>query len=113
MFDRGLLVTFIPEILMVIGYLMCLFVPKTQTDSAKEDLNIKMIQVSTSEHQHTSTFLFSGYEFQTIAEVIFKNEQPLPSIAQKRERNPFESPFGCSDGLAFDKFSRPPPSFLS
>jgi hypothetical protein len=114
-FESGLLATFIPEILMVLAFLLCLATPTLKSDSLAENLPPKVIEFSQNtiyqsnfQHVYVITTLdlvavnvikqqaiFVNYGFKT-------NRQFLPTILLE-----------ISDGIDYSNFSRPPPAFIS
>jgi len=113
MFQNGLLVTFIPEILMVIGYVLCLFTPGITSQNPSAEPLQMVAHVSSYEQQQISTYQLSYTDFQIPADVNTDIKQILPFSVQKDTYLSFESPFSTSDGLSFVDFSRPPPAFVS
>lgn len=112
MFENGILATFIPEVFMVFGFLLCLFVPGSiAKDPAIEQTSI-VAQVSTFNQEHTASSQLSTYQFQTTPELIPEHKLFFPRFIEKRINVCFESHFSTSDGLSFVDFSRPPPFFL-
>jgi hypothetical protein len=113
MFDNGLLATFIPEICMVIAFILCLFTPGFKPDSAETRQAPLVAQVSSYEHQQTSTYQASAYDFHTASAEAPDTKSSLSRYIEKVVPVIFEFRFFTSDGLSFVDFSRPPPVFLS
>ncbi|MDD5184359.1 MAG: hypothetical protein PHS84_03760 [Paludibacter sp.] len=113
MFQNGLLATFIPEILMVVGYLFCLFSPKINTEPSTPELNFtNTTQIYSTQKVQQNTFITTCYDFQS-EDFNFSELQNLPAINSVRVKKLFELYlFKLSDGLTFEQFSRPPPSRL-
>ena len=112
MFQSGLLATFIPEIFMVIGFVLCLFTPGFQTyNSTMENAPI-VAQVSGIGSHQISVYQQSTYDFRNYAETVLIKKQYLPQFVEKSKLITLESPFSTSDGLSYLYFSRPPPTFL-
>jgi len=110
MFQNGLLVTFIPEILMVIGYVLCLFSPGNPPQPASTGQNSGTAQVITFHQQkQISGYQVSAHDFQPVDIVEDIQRIPAHSISTVIKRAS-ESYFSTSDGLCFVDFSRPPPS---
>ena len=113
MFQSGLLATFIPEVLMVIGFVLCLFTPSFKASNSSTEQAPIVAHISTFERQQTATYELSAYDFQIVAESITKPTYSLPRFIETPIFNRFEYRFCTSDGLSFVDFSRPPPAFLS
>lgn len=112
MFQNGLLATFIPEILMVIAYVLCLFTPGFKSENTSVEQASIVIQTASFEHQSNSTYQLSAYDFQSIAEITSDYKSIVSPFSEKAVFNFYESPFSISDGLSFVDFSRPPPTFI-
>lgn len=113
MFESGLLVTFIPEILMVIGYLLCLIVPQHSTNNSPLEYTTTVAHVSTVERAQTSTYSVSITDFYDTAIIILVESVQFHAFVQKSLGYFSVTPFGISAGLTFIQFSRPPPSVIS
>ena len=113
MFQNGLLVTFIPEILMVIGYVLCLFAPGFTSHSASTDQSPVTAKVITFDQQkHISGYQVSVHDFQPVE--IEPAIKLTPShFISKTINSTSETYFSTSDGLSFVDFSRPPPVAVS
>lgn len=111
MFQNGLLATFIPDILMAIGYLLCLIAPHLKTQNSQIEQTQVIVQVSTVEHQQLSVYQVTTSDFQYYTEKI-PELKPINSYFTVIIKI-FESTFSTSDGLSYVDFSRPPPTFLS
>ena len=113
MFQNGLLVTFIPEILMVIGYVLCLFVPGNPIQSSSTDQSPVTAHVITFHQQkHISGYQVSVHDFQSVDILADIELIPAYFISTQIKRAPV-SHFSTSDGLSFVDFSRPPPVTIS
>ncbi len=108
MFENGLLATFIPEILMVIGFVLCLFTPGFKAQNSSTEQTQVVTQISTFEHQQSSVYRVSIGDFQQCEETIYNVNPPFPCYKDKTII--FESTFSTSDGLSYVDFSRPPPT---
>jgi len=108
MFENGLLATFIPEILMVIGFVLCLFTPAIKQQKTSFDKTLIVVQLSSSEHHQISGYQLSISDFQTENQVVTDSKPPLPRFIEKKIR--FESVYSTADGINYVDFSRPPPS---
>jgi len=113
MFENGLLATFIPEILMVMGFLFCLLAPNMDSASTTAELIPVVVQFSSVEKTPTSTYIASYSDFQQTQQIEIADKQPILFPQTELEMTFFEKLFLISDGLSFDQFSRPPPPLLS
>ncbi len=112
MFDNGLLATFIPEILMVLGYLFCLIVPGFKTDTTASTVAPKVIEVTAADHAASAVYTVSTRDFQNF-EVIEADQTPTVCYFSQTHSSSSNLLFRTTDGLCYVQFSRPPPSFLS
>ena len=112
MFENGLLATFIPEILMVIGFLLCLLTPAFKANNSSIEQTPIVAHISNFERQQTATYVLSVSDFYT-DEQITETKYSLPHFIEKLIFNRFEFHFSTSEGLTYVDFSRPPPTFLS
>ena len=113
MFQNGLLVTFIPEILMVLGYVLCLFTSGYKADNSTNDQISNIVIVASVEQQkQISSYQVSFQDFQTL-EPNADTDQILTYFIEKSINNTSESNYSESDGLSYVDFSRPPPAFIS
>jgi len=113
MFQNGLLATFIPEILMVIGYVLCLFVTGKQPQSSSTVQNPATAQVITFDQQkQVAGYQVSIHDFQPVEPIAEPQQLPVHFIPATI-KSAFESYFSTSDGLSFVDFSRPPPVIIS
>ena len=113
MFQSGLLATFIPEIIMVMAYIFCLFAPNINVDNSAPELSSEIIQVTIPEQTSKSTYCVLSFDKQYIQQAA--PVEPLPNVCPVSETESLYSElrFEISDGLSFVQFSRPPPFFLS
>ena len=112
-FQNGLFATFIPEILMVIGYILCLFAPGIKSHESSVDQVTTISVVSTFEPQkQISAYQLNIHDFQT-TEITSDNKQSLPLYFKIAINIIYESPFSTSNGVSYGEFSRPPPVLLS
>ena len=110
MFDNGLLTSFIPEILMVLGYILCLIAPQFKTEETS-GLNPVTIEVTTTtQHQQLSTYQIQAFDFSSICSTN-KEENKNTCLNQEGFNYLFlpHQKFKISDKLTFRQFSRPPP----
>ena len=113
MFQNGLLATFIPEILMVLGYVLCIIAPGLKPHISPVDQTAATVQVSTYEPQkQNSAYKVYISDFQPAEPLVEAKKTPLRFI-EKAINITVESHFSTSDGLSYVDFSRPPPSFIS
>jgi hypothetical protein len=114
MFNYGILATFIPEILMVIGFLLSIIIPNLNSQNTTPPVNAQTIYLNTTEHSVDSkSYVVSNFDFQ---QVVQQEDITSPSISYPTTIPSVvgsDKYFLVSDGLCFVQFSRPPPSFLS
>jgi len=112
-FQNALLVSFIPDILMVIGYLLCLFAPGIHNEPSTPELySTVVLQISTNQKINNSTFITTHHDFK-YEELAFPGLLKSPGIKSVKVQKTFiQSVFKLSDGLTFEQFSRPPPPFF-
>ena len=109
MFENGLMATFIPEILMVLGFLFCLISPGLKTEQSTENLPSKVINATTIQQTETSVYVFKNYNFQS--QQAIDAEQTLQvSTVFKIQQSLIFLTFQTKDGLFHVQFSRPPPT---
>jgi len=113
MFQNGLLASFIPEILMVLAYLVCLFTPGFKSHNSNAEQTQIVAQISTFVPQQISSYTVSTADFQIGVEIITDTKQSFPPFVGKDSCLSYESSFSTSDGLSYVGFSRPPPTFVS
>jgi len=113
MFQNGLLATFIPELLMVIGFVLCIFTPGFQSHYSHLEQTQLTAQITGYEPQQLSSYQLTYSDFQVEAEIATDIRQPLPFCIIKDTYVAYESPFSTSDELSFVDFSRPPPAIVS
>jgi len=111
MFSSGILATFIPELIMVIGFVMCLVNPNFNTKQQTLELNSVVVQVTANQHSQLSTYQLTVQDFQVIIDSSVASK-PLNPTFVERVFN-FGYKFSTSDSFKFFYFSRPPPTFLS
>jgi len=113
MFQNGLLASFIPEILMVLGYVLCLFTPSVKPQDSNNEPSAIVVQVSSGEHQQVSALQSTFTDFQSHAAFVADTKQLIPIFNPQVIPISYKSTFSISDGLSYVAFSRPPPCFLS
>jgi hypothetical protein len=114
MFQNGLLATFIPEILMVLGYVLCLLIPgfKSHNSSQIDQGSVVTKVISFEQQKQISAYQVSIQDFQSV-EPVPDSKQSLSYFIEKAINLTSESHFSTSDGLTYVDFSRPPPFSLS
>ena len=114
MFQNGLLATFIPEILMVLGYVLCILTPgfRSHNDSGADQGSVVTKVISFEQQKQISAYQVSIHDFQSV-EAEPDTKQPLFYFIEKAINFTCESHFSTSDGLSYVDFSRPPPFRLS
>jgi len=113
MFQNGLLATFIPEIIMVLGYILCLLTPGYNQPNTKTEQTQLVTHVTSNVPQQLSTYKLTYQDFQVAPEINEGISCPIPPFVEKDTFQTFKSPFSTSDGLSYVDFSRPPPTILS
>ena len=110
MFENGLLASFIPEILMVLGFLFCLIFPGLKTEKSTENLPSKVFQATSTQHTQQSVYNYSNYKSQPLQAI--ENEQISQVRSVFKILHPLIQPtFKTKDGQFQVHFSRPPPTF--
>ena len=113
MFQSGLLATFIPEILMVLGFFLCILTAGFQSHNSTVEQTQLVAHVSAFEPQQVSCYQITYSDFQIEVETIEEKRQTQPYFRIKDTNIAYKSPFSTSAGLSFVDFSRPPPMFVS
>lgn len=117
MFQGGLLATFIPEIIMVIAYLMCLFSPALTnstptTEHPNKKISIENKTVLEVSAPHTISYHSPIVNNQRLEfEVIHQQSSLIGDnrMIDHSSENPF---LQLLEGLSYFQFSRPPPPFF-
>ncbi len=112
MFQTGLLATFIPEILMVIGYLLCLFVSNPSPETETVAINQIATYSSGFERVQASTYSVRTSDFQFVEQPVVVDVAPLIYCSSEPDTLFVEPYFQLSDSRAYVQFSRPPPVFI-
>jgi len=111
MFDNILFATFIPQILMLVGYLFCLLAPKATTNSTTFSISesSKTISYYSSENQtlNNSTFVVDFHS--DVPFYIENNKNLAVPICKCEIRLPITIFFKISEKFSFKLFCRPPP----
>jgi len=113
MFDNGLFATFIPQILMFLGYVSCLLAPGLFNHESATISTQVVTQVVTVNVDPLSVNTASTYEIHFSAPIEPKIQQPLVNSIIRLEACFFKSSSALTDGISFEGFSRPPPSFIA
>ena len=112
MFQTGLLATFIPEVLMVLGYLLCLFVSNPTPETETVAVNQIATYSSGFERVQASTYSVCTSDFQFVEQPVVVDVTP-PAYCSTEAAAPFLAPyFQLSGSLSYVEFSRPPPFFI-
>lgn len=111
MFQSGLLATFIPEILMVLGFVLCLFTPASRVQNSSTESTVDAIEISNIEQKQNSVYQLSISTFYTTEKLVSDLNIIIPPLIVKVICITFQSPHFQSDDISFKGFSRPPPSF--
>jgi len=112
MFQTGLLATFIPEVLMVIGYLLCLFVSNPTTESSTASVNATVVQSASIERVQVSTYSVSSRDFMFVEQPVVVDVTPPAYCSTEATTSFLEQYFQLSGSLSYVQFSRPPPFFI-
>ena len=113
MFDNGLLASFIPEILMVLAYFLCLFAPNFKKSDSTKELTPIVAQISATQQIHSNTYSTTVLNFQCSELNIVEDQKQFISTNTDSERTIAEFVLKLSVGLTFKQFSRPPPDTIS
>lgn len=113
MFNYGILATFIPELVMVIGFLLSIIVPNLNNKPNATTENQQTIYVHSSEQNElATTYVASAFDFQQAIQQEELNNVPVHFPTIKSSLAGSDPDLIVSDGLSFIQFSRPPP-FIS
>ena len=111
MFQNGLLATFIPEIFMVIGFVMCLIAPGFQSNSSATERPIIVNQISSLEYQQNTKNQVATYYFQLTCDKPIAKQNLSPVFQVEKIKCGYNYHFSASFSLSFVDFSRPPPFY--
>lgn len=111
MFESSIFASFIPQIIMVLGYLSCIFVPpffKSTQQELTPAATIEYVQAD-SKHEQNKTI-----EFQFIQDVFVLNHNTTTLTYQEIRKKEFFVPitYFISSIFSFRLFSRPPPFYF-
>ncbi len=112
MFESSLFNYFIPEILMVIGYLFCMIGPNIHADKVTTELTPVTIQVSSETEVSANTYKLTYQDFQQVQcagkpeNKLFEAFETVDSFIN------FTYSGDISDGSKLSIFCRPPPAFF-
>jgi len=112
MFQTGLLATFIPEVLMVLGYLLCLFVSNPTTESNTASIHATVVQSTSIERVQVSTYSVCTSDFQFVEQPVVVDLAPLIYCSSEPDTLFLEPYFQLSGSRSYVEFSRPPPFFI-
>ena len=107
MFENGLLASFIPEILMVVGYLICLFAPNIKENPQPETNLVNIVQITSLKSTSSNTLISNSFQYEQSAAASaeeFTIVSPTHSGSIFFNYDPF-----LPKGIQFFLFSRPPP----
>ncbi|HLP06328.1 MAG TPA: hypothetical protein VK152_12960 [Paludibacter sp.] len=112
MFENGLLASFIPQVLLVAGYLVCLFSGIFHSTAPAPEPQPVVVSVRATAHQQQKIYSVSIDEFMKMETGTIPSKFPShnPKVALKHRS--VESLFQLSDSISFIRFSRPPPSVI-
>jgi len=118
MFQSGLLATFIPEIIMVIAYLVCLFSPGISKSSITSENPSNIISASTNYANEISSLHTFSLHSPTVKNCRLEfsaiYSQSTLVIQNRKIGQFFTNLFEILiEGFLYFQFSRPPPTFLS
>lgn len=113
MFENGLLATFIPEFLMILGYVMCLIAPSSTVNSAVEVVknNPSIVEYTYLEKQSTALTTYQVYisYFQIEGFISSESDTKHSFISIEKIKLFCDCNSKLSEGLTFKQFTRPPP----
>jgi hypothetical protein len=113
MFENGLLASFIPEILMVLGYLFCLFAPNIKEKPQPETNLVCILQISTLKSNSSNTLITNSFHSQQSASASVSNEKSkITSPTNTGSKFFYLDPL-LLKGIRFSLFSRPTPTLYS
>ena len=114
MFDNGIFASFIPQILMVLGYISCLIAPKIFVEKDLHTLNAVEISLTSEEESVVSEKTAFYFDFNADCEIIQESDDANSwSNFPKVHLNIPYRHLRANDGLFFSRFSRPPPICFS
>ncbi len=109
MFENGLFASFIPEFLMVLAYLFCLFVPGLKNEKQTSTLSPKIIQLTTAKPIMASVYQVTQNDFNNPHQAIY-SEVTFHVYRLFETQTPFPTYTVLPlNGLNIAHFSRPPP----
>lgn len=110
MFDNSIFASFIPQILMVIGYLSCLLAPGYFKSEHKELPVVQQFEVKQNSIE-SSIHIFDLSESIQYADLNTDQQTIHYKVVTDVITDHFISSRTC-DGIAFKLFSRPPPFII-
>ena len=112
MFDNGLLASFIPEILMVLAYLLCLFAPNFKNSNSTQELTPVVAHISVPQQINSNTYSATVSDFHC-SELNVEDQKLIIYPNTDTDKSIVEFVLKLSVGLTFKQFSRPPPHTIS
>lgn len=113
MFQNGLLATFIPEIIMVIAYLVCLIAPGDKQVATKVSEASVTTNISSCESNAYSRYSVSVHYFTLFESILESTIEPTLYFSYQITFFKYDHKWLLTKGLSFKQFSRPPPNFIS
>jgi len=113
MFQNGIFTTFIPEIFMVLGFLICLITPSLNSTNQSDSIDPVIVYYQSAEYNQYNTFSVSKFDFQQAISVEIVQKCSLLSLIFESGAISTVSPFDITDFLSKVQFSHPPPILFS
>jgi len=113
MFDSGIFASFIPQILMVLGYVSCLIAPKIFVEKNSIAFEVTEINITTIQEPVISEKTAFYFEYNLEKEII---EKSAPILCFYDQYTTVKIPcrkIYLNAGLSFSRFSRPPPAYFA
>ena len=112
MFQNGLLATFIPEIIMVIAYLVCLIVPGNKQVTTSQSETASITTISNYHSNTSSTYSTYVLHFSLFEAVLDNILEPAIYFSDQITYSQYDYEWLLTKRLSFTQFSRPPPSIV-
>ncbi len=112
MFQNGLLASFIPEILMVIGYMLCFFVSTAEPEIEKSNEPAINSQSYSFELSNTTSDTTTYNYFNQIYQSYQTEIIPTAFFSKIKSFAIYSHNIKLTEMLSFVQFSRPPPKLL-
>ena len=113
MFQNGLLATFIPEIIMVMAYLLCIIAPGDKQVTTNLSEVAATTNISSFESNAYSTYSTNVYDFSLFEAVLENTLEPAFGFSDQITYSQYKNDWLLSEKLSFKQFSRPPPCFIA